>query len=177
MKVTSSNPVQGLEIFFKQNRNFFNCEHHSEDHSYLIVNGVKLFPISAQAQISITAKEPTGSEKEGSSYTFEWDFNLPSSGSLREIVFGLWEKGYTSSYFMTVTKRYGAVENPELRKKHPDYVGRVQWMGDISASYAAFRLENLRLSDNKTYGCQLGIGDYGQTIDSKITLIVLVRVE
>ena len=136
---------------------------------------VRLFPISAHAQISITPREPTGKEKEGSSYTFKWDFHLPSSGRLREIVFGLWEKGYTSSYFMTVTKRYGAVENPELRKKHPDYVGRVQWMGDISASYAAFRLENLRLPDNKTYGCQLGIGDYGQTIDSKITLIVQVH--
>ena len=138
---------------------------------------VRLFPISAHAQISITPREPAGREKEGSSYTFKWDFHLPSSGRLREIVFGLWEKGYTSSYFMTVTKRYGAVENPELRKKHPDYVGRVQWMGDISASYAAFRLENLKLSDNKTYGCQLGIGDYGQTIDSNITLIVQVRVE
>ena len=68
-----------------------------------------------------------------------------------------------------------AVENPQLGNKHPDYVGRVTWEGDISKSYVAFRLSDIKLSDNNTYGCQLDIGGFGRTIDSKITLIVQVR--
>ena len=90
-------------------------------------------------------------------------------------MFGLWEKGYTSSYFVTVKKLGEVVENPQLRKKHPNYVGRVHWVGDISKSYVAFRLTDIKLSDNNTYGCQLDIGGFGQTIDSKISLIVEVR--
>ena len=75
-----------------------------------------------------------------------------------------------------MTPRLGAVQNPDMSKKHPSYVGRVQWVGDISKSYAAFRLSNIKLSDNKTYGCQLAIGAFGLTNDSKMTLIVEVRV-
>ena len=67
-----------------------------------------------------------------------------------------------------------AVENPRLSKKHANYVGRVKWVGDISKSYLAFQINNIKLSDNNTYGCQLDIGGFGQTIDSKITLIVKV---
>ena len=63
--------------------------------------------------------------------------------------------------------------NPELSKKHPSYVDRVSWVGDISRSYAAFRLVNIRLSDSKTYGCQLGVGGFGQTKDSKMSLRVV----
>ena len=40
---------------------------------------------------------------------------------------------------------------------------------------AAFRLVNARLSDSKTYGCQLGVGRFGQTRDSKVSLVVEVR--
>ena len=65
--------------------------------------------------------------------------------------------------------------NPELSKKHPSYVGRVFWVGNISRSYAAFLLVNARLSDSKTYGCQLGVGGFGQTRDSKMSLVVEVR--
>ena len=65
--------------------------------------------------------------------------------------------------------------NPELSKKHLSYVGRVFWVGNISRSYAAFRLVNTRLSDSKTYGCQLGVGGFGQTKDSKMSLVVEVR--
>ena len=68
-----------------------------------------------------------------------------------------------------------AFENPQLSKRHANYVGRVEWVGDISKSYLAFQLNNIKLSDNNTYGCQLDIGGFGQTIDSKITLIVKVR--
>ena len=135
------------------------------------------FFITAQAQISITARQPRATVTERSDFTFEWDFHLPSSRSLSEIVFGIWEKGYTSSYFITVNTAGVAVENPELGKKHPNYVGRVKWAGDISRSYAAFRLLNIKISDNKTYGCQLGIGGFGQTRDSKIALIVEVRLD
>ena len=131
--------------------------------------------ITARAQTSITARKPSATVAEGSSFTLEWDFSLQSSDSLREIVFGLWEKGYTSSFFITVTQSRGAVVNPELSKKHPSYVGRVFWVGNISRSYAAFRLVNARLSDSKTYGCQLGVGGFGQTRDSKMSLVVEVR--
>ena len=68
-----------------------------------------------------------------------------------------------------------AVQNPRLSKKHANYIGRVKWVGDISKSYLAFQLNNIKLSDNNTYGCQLDIGGFGQTIDSKIILIVKVR--
>ncbi|XP_073254908.1 uncharacterized protein [Porites lutea] len=128
--------------------------------------------LKALAQTSITARKPSATVAEGSSLTLEWDFSLQSSDSLREIVFGLWEKGYTSSFFITVTQSRGAVVNPELSKKHPSYVGRVFWVGNISRSYAAFRLVNARLSDSKTYGCQLGVGGFGQTRDSKMSLVV-----
>ncbi|KAJ7381373.1 Neural cell adhesion molecule 1 [Desmophyllum pertusum] len=130
--------------------------------------------ITVQAASSIQARQSSAKVTEGSSFTFEWDFNLQSGdkGKLREIIFGLWEKGYTSSYFITVDKLGGADENPQLGKKHPNYVGRVYWVGDISKSYVAFRLANIKLSDNNTYGCQLDIGGFGQTIDSKISLIV-----
>lgn len=65
-----------------------------------------------------------------------------------------------------------AFENPRLST---NYVGRVKWVGDISKSYVAFQLNNITLADNNTYGCQLDIGGFGQTIDSKIILIVKVR--
>ena len=120
-----------------------------------------LLHVTAHAQVSITPRDPSEKGKEGSSITFKWDFRLPAGGSLREIVFGLWEKGYTSFYFITVSQPNGtwqANENPELSKKHPGFVGRVHWVGDISSSLVAFRLDNIRLSDNKTYVCQLGIG-------------------
>lgn len=130
-----------------------------------------------QAASSIQARQSSAKVTEGSSFKFEWDFALQSTdkGKLREIIFGLWEKGYTSSYFITVNKNGKAVENPKLSNKHPNYVGRVHWVGDISKSYVAFQLTDVKLSDNNTYGCQLDIGGFGQTIDSKITLIVEVR--
>ena len=68
-----------------------------------------------------------------------------------------------------------AIENLRLSKKHANYVGRVKWVGDLSKSYLAFQLNNIKFSDNNTYGCQLDIGGFGQTIDSKITLTVKVR--
>ncbi|CAH3030407.1 unnamed protein product [Porites evermanni] len=127
--------------------------------------------LTVHAQVSITARQSIARVKEGSSFTFIWDYQLGSIENLRDIVFGVWEKGYTSTYFMTVTRNKGAVQNPDLAKTHPDLIGRIRWAGDISR-YAAFTLSNIMLSDNKTYGCQLGIGGFGQTKDSKITLIV-----
>ena len=129
---------------------------------------------AVQAASSIQARKSSEIVEEGSSFKFEWDYLLQSSdkGKLREIIFGLWEKGYTSSYFITVSNLGEAVENPRL---NTNYVGRVKWVGDISKSYLAFQLNNITLSDNNTYGCQLDIGGFGQTIDSKITLIVKVR--
>lgn len=141
--------------------------------------GIKYVKIhlAVQAASSIQARKSSEIVEEGSSFKFEWDYVLQSSdkGKLREIIFGLWEKGYTSSYFITVSSLGKAVENPRLSKKHANYVGRVKWVGDISKSYLAFQLNNIKLSDNNTYGCQLDIGGFGQTIDSKITLIVKVR--
>ncbi|KAL9964825.1 hypothetical protein ACROYT_G028515 [Oculina patagonica] len=127
-----------------------------------------------QAASSIQARQSVAKVTEGSDFKFEWDFDLQSGdkGNFREIMFGLWEKGYTSSYFITVKKLGVVIENPQLSKKHPSYVGRVHWVGDISKSYVAFRLTDVKLSDNNTYGCTLDIGGFGQTIDSKITLIV-----
>ena len=134
-----------------------------------------LLHVTVHAQVSITARQAIARVKEGSSFTFIWDYQLGSIENLRNIVFGVWEKGYTSTYFMTVTRNKGAVQNPDLAKTHPDLIGRIHWAGDMSR-YAAFTLSNIMLSDNKTYGCQLGIGGFGQTKDSKITLIVEVRV-
>ena len=131
---------------------------------------------TVKATSSIQARKSSETVEEGSSFKFEWDYVLQFSdkGNLREVIFGLWEKGYTSSYFITVSSLGKAVENPQLSKKHANYVGRVTWVGDISKSFLAFQLNNIKLSDNNTYGCQLDIGGFGQTIDSKITLIVKV---
>ncbi len=137
----------------------------------------KLNHFAVQAASSIQARQSVAKVTEGSDFKFEWDFDLQSGdkGNFREIMFGLWEKGYTSSYFITVKKLGVVIQNPQLSKKHPSYVGRVHWVGDISKSYVAFRLTDVKLSDNNTYGCTLDIGGFGQTIDSKITLIVEVR--
>ena len=82
--------------------------------------------------------------------------------------------GFITSYFVTVKSNSKVIENPELSKKHPEYVGRVQWVGDVSKSYAAFRLVNVSLEDSNTYGCEINLGFFADTLDSRIILTVKV---
>ena len=82
--------------------------------------------------------------------------------------------GFISSYFVTVKTNSKVIENPELSKKHPEYVGRVQWVGDVSKSYAAFRLVNVSLEDSNTYGCEVNLGFFADALDSTIILTVKV---
>ena len=122
----------------------------------------------------ITARQPKAIVEEGRNFTFEWDFRLDSGDRLDQIVFGLWDNEFTSVYLMTVNRKEEPVENPDLRHNYPSFVNRVHWTGDFK-SYAAFTLTKVRRSDSKSYGCELGVGGFGKTIASKITLTVKVR--
>lgn len=141
--------------------------------SRLIIYMIGQFIIGVHAQ-HITARQPKAIVEEGRNFTFEWDFRLDSGDRLDQIVFGLWDNEFTSVYLMTVNRKEEPVENPDLRHNYPSFVNRVHWTGDFK-SYAAFTLTKVRRSDSKSYGCELGVGGFGKTIASKITLTVKKR--
>lgn len=141
--------------------------------STLIIHMIGQLIFGARAQ-QIRARQPMAIFEEGRNFTFEWDFHLDSGDRLDQIVFGLWDNEFTSVYLMTVNRKEEPVENPNLKKKYPSFVNRVHWAGDFK-SYAAFTLTNVKLSDSKSYGCELGVGGFGKTIASKITLTVEKR--
>ena len=125
----------------------------------------------------IRPKQSSATTTEGSSFLFEWEFNLEKDDQRKvdKFIFGLWENGYTSYFLITVTKLGRVIYNPQLKETHPSYVGRVTWAGDISKSYLAYKLVNLTLSDSNTYGCEIDVGTLRRKIHSKITLNVQVR--
>lgn len=125
-------------------------------------------------QSQIAPAQAIGRATVGSYYKFEWNYHLHprDKPNFREIMFGLWAAGYTNWYFMTIKRSGEIVPNPQMIERHPEFIGRVFWVGNIMQSYAAFLLTDIRMSDNQTYGCTLDIGGFGSTIDSKITLLV-----
>ena len=130
-----------------------------------------------QGLSTIQPRQSSATRTEGASFLFEWDFHLQDEDKieLTGFIFGLWVDGYTTHYLMTVTKEGRVIHNPQLSKKHPSYVGRVTWAGNISKSYLAYKLENLTYLDSNTYGCQIDVGGFRRTIHSMITLNVQVR--
>ena len=110
---------------------------------------------------------------------FGWDYTIQSSDRSRftELIFGIWKDGYLHKYLITLYTSDGkAIPEPKIQKSRPAYMKRFSWIGNLTKSYAAFRLSNVNSSDQGFYGCKVGLGDYSDgVLSNKVKLTVKVR--
>ena len=109
---------------------------------------------------------------------FEWDYTIQSSDRSRftELIFGIWKDGYLHKYLITLYTSDGkAIPEPKIQKSRPAYMKRFSWIGNLTKSYAAFRLSNVTSSDQGLYGCKVGLGAYDGVLSKKVKLTVKVR--
>ena len=111
---------------------------------------------------------------EGSDVLFQWNLkeNLTSQHDFKGVVFGIWRNGYLATYLTTVTRNEQVIPNPDLKEEAPQFVGRVQWRGDLSKSLAVFQISAVSSKDQMDYGLLLNFGPYRNSPSGSVSFKV-----
>jgi hypothetical protein len=88
---------------------------------------------------------------------FTWKL---SNHSFNSFYFGTWnaDKDLFDSLIMSLTRNASGHISyyTSVKEKVKEYTGRVRWVGDVSKGVASFELSNLKHSDQKYYGVEVG---------------------
>ena len=112
---------------------------------------------------------------QGSSAVFIWGLreDLISQSAFKGLTFGLWKNGHLTTYIISLTKSGRIIPNPDLDDQLTFFAGRVQWIGNLTKSFAAFEVSQISARDQMDYGIQLHFGAFKDPVSDFVRLEVV----
>lgn len=114
---------------------------------------------------------------QGSSAVFIWGLreDLISQPAFKGLTFGLWKNGHLTTYIISLTKSGRIIPNPDLDDQLTFFAGRVQWIGNLTKSFAAFEVSQISARDQMDYGIQLHFGAFKDPVSDFVGLEVVAE--
>lgn len=112
---------------------------------------------------------------QGSSAVFIWGLreDLISQPAFKGLTFGLWKNGHLTTYIISLTKSGRIIPNADLDDQLTFFAGRVQWIGNLTKSFAAFEVSQISARDQMDYGIQLHFGAFKDPVSDFVRLEVV----
>ena len=112
---------------------------------------------------------------QGSSTVFIWGLreDLISQPAFKGLTFGLWKNGHLTTYIISLTKSGRIIPNPDPDDQLKFFAGRVQWIGNLTKSFAAFEVSQISARDQMDYGIQLHFGAFKDPVSDFVRLEVV----
>lgn len=93
--------------------------------------------------------------------------------AFKGLTFGLWKNGHLTTYIISLTKSGRIIPNPDLDDHLAFFGGRVQWIGNLTKSFAAFEVSQISARDQMDYGIQLHFGAFKDPVSDFVGLEVV----
>ncbi|CAH3192271.1 unnamed protein product, partial [Porites evermanni] len=114
---------------------------------------------------------------QGSSAVFIWGLreDLISQPAFKGLTFGFWKNGHLTTYIISLTKSGRIIPNPDLDDQLTFFAGRVQWIGNLTKSFAAFEVSQISARDQMDYGIELHFGAFKDPVSDFVRLEVVAE--